>query len=62
MYQILALGKDNLIHCCSVSNKKVSTCEDHVSIKQVNPNFYKLPLVMWCYECSAILERSEGME
>lgn len=30
MYKLLALGKDNKIHCCTVDNKNVSLIKDKV--------------------------------
>ena len=58
-YQLLNLGVDGKIHCCEVSDKEISTCEDKVPVAQVNPDFWKLPDVVWCYECSAIFEEQE---
>lgn len=60
MYKLLALGKDNKIHCCAVDNKGVSFCEASMPITQVNPDFTKLRELTWCYECSHLIELQFG--
>ncbi|UZV41145.1 hypothetical protein vBVpaMR16F_79 [Vibrio phage vB_VpaM_R16F] len=61
MYKLVAVGKDNIIHAVDVSDKSRSCCEKGIPIKQVNPNFYKLNHeILWCYECSYLLELQEG--
>lgn len=63
MYKILALGKDNVLHCCSVDNKSTTSCKSKISVNQVNPNLSKLQnagiSLIWCYECSYLLEKQE---
>lgn len=65
MHKLLALGKDNVLHCCYVDEKSVSSCGE-TTIKQVNPNLGKLQSVgislTWCYECSRLLEEQEEKE
>jgi hypothetical protein len=59
MYKLIALGADNKIHCCGVDNKSISCCEGVMPIKQVNPDFTKLRVITWCYECSSLLGLQE---
>ena len=60
-YLMVALGKDNLIHCSDVNDLTHTSCTAQVPVKQVNPDFHKLPSIRWCYECSALLEK-ESLE
>jgi len=59
MYKLVVLGKDDKIHCCNVGDKKVSCCEEKIPVQQVCPDFYKLGSVIWCYECSHLLDQQE---
>ncbi len=63
MYKLLALGKDNVLHCCDANDKVTSSCGEGIPIKQVNPNLGKLQSVgislIWCYECSRLLEEQD---
>lgn len=62
MSKILCLGKDNVLHCCEVSDKSTTSCGS-VTVKQVNPDLGKLQTagieLIWCYECSYLLEQQE---
>jgi hypothetical protein len=66
MHKLLALGKDNVLHCCGVNDKSVSSCGEGIPIKQVNPNLGKLQSagisLIWCYECSHLLEEQDYEE
>lgn len=53
---ITVLGVDGVIHCASNSNTEFSACSKHMPTKRVNPDFNKLTDIVWCYECSALLE------
>lgn len=55
----VVLGVDNLIHCCTYSNSKTTACAQKMPVKRINPDFSKLSDIMWCYECSNIIEESE---
>lgn len=58
-HQLLGLGVDGKIHCYSVYNKQVSSCECAIPSAQINPDFRKLPEVVWCYECSDIIDKQD---
>lgn len=60
MHKLPVLGQDNKIHCCSVDNNNVSCCEQNMTVKQVNPDFFCLQnAIIWCYECSYLLEKQD---
>lgn len=53
------LGKDGIIHVCSLKNTKESICKESVPSARTNPDFGKLRNIVWCYDCSALLEDYE---
>ena len=53
---ITVLGVDNIIHCSNHSDTTKSACNAKVPVKRVDPDFEKLSDIIWCYECSDILE------
>lgn len=57
---IIVLGNDNVIHCAKYSDTSKTACEKHIPVKRINPNFDKLRNILWCYECSAILEEEDS--
>ena len=63
MYKLVCLGQDSVLHCCGVGDKTTTSCGE-VTVKQTNPDLSKLQKagisLIWCYECSHLLEKQEN--